>query len=369
MAVAVDNALELVREKVEAGERLDFEDGLALMESDDLLTIGELADLARRLRGGDDRVYFIQNLYIYQTNVCRVKCKFCAFAATQKQAHAYTKSPEEFVAEVVAEREHIPFTEVHMVNGENPHVPFDYYRDTIAGLHEALPDVFLKCYTASEIHHMTTLSGLSHEEVLRELQAAGLGALTGGGAEIFADEVRSRISADKATAEEYLDVHRIAHRLGIPTHCTMLYGHVETYEERIEHLLRLRDQQDRTGGFLAFIPLAFHPENTVFERRGFKFTTGADDLKMIAVSRLLLDNIPNIKAYWISMTLPVAQVALHFGANDVQGTLVREEIFRAAGSEAGQEQKLAELVRVVRAAGRIPVQRDTLYNELRRWDD
>ena len=369
MAVAVDNALELVREKVEAGERLDFEDGLALMESDDLLTIGELADLARRLRGGDDRVYFIQNLYIYQTNVCRVKCKFCAFAATQKQAHAYTKSPEEFVAEVVAEREHIPFTEVHMVNGENPHVPFDYYRDTIAGLHEALPDVFLKCYTASEIHHMTTLSELSHEEVLRELQAAGLGALTGGGAEIFADRVRRLVAPGKEHPDTWFHVHDTAHRLGIPTHCTMLYGHVETYEERIEHLLRLRDQQDRTGGFLAFIPLAFHPANTVFERRGFTFQTGAADLKVLAISRLLLDNIPNIKAYWISMTLPVAQVALHFGANDVQGTLVREEIFRAAGSEAGQEQKLAELVRVVRAAGRIPVQRDTLYNELRRWDD
>ncbi len=156
--------------------------------------------------------------------------------------------------------------------------------------------------------------------------------------------------------------------MGIPTHCTLLYGHVETYEERIDHLLRLREQQDRTGGFLAFIPLAFHPENTVFERRGYTFQTGAADLKMLAVSRLMLDNIPNVKAYWISLTLPVAQVALHFGANDVQGTLIREEIFHAAGSTAGQEQKLDELVRVVRAAGRIPVQRDTLYNEIRRWD-
>ena len=368
MATAVDNALDLVREKVEAGERLDFDDGLALLESDDLLSVGELADLARRARGGDDRVYFIQNLYIYQTNVCRVKCKFCAFAATQKQAHAYTKSPDEFVAEVVADREHIPFTEVHMVNGENPHVGFDYYHDTIAKLHDALPDVFLKCYTASEIHHMTTLSGLTHEQVLRELKDAGLGALTGGGAEIFADRVRRLVAPGKEHPDTWFHVHDTAHRLGIPTHCTMLYGHVETYEERIDHLLRLRDQQDRTGGFLAFIPLAFHPENTVFERRGFTFQTGAADLKMLAVSRLMLDNIPNIKAYWISLTMPVAQVALHFGANDVQGTLVREEIFRAAGSRTGGEQKLDELVRLVRAAGRIPVQRDTLYNELRRWD-
>jgi len=369
MAVAVDSTLELVREKVEAGERLGLEDGLALLESDDLLAIGELADLARRVRGGDDRVYFVQNLYLYQTNVCRVKCKFCAFAATQKQEHAYTKSPDEFVAEVVADRERIPFTEVHMVNGENPHVGFDYYVDTIRKLHEALPDVFLKCYTASEIHHMATLSGLSHDEVLAELKAAGLGALTGGGAEVFADRVRRLVAPGKEHPDNWFHVHDTAHRLGIPTHCTLLYGHVETYEERIDHLLRLREQQDRTGGFLAFIPLAFHPENTVFERRGFKFQTGAADLKMIAVSRLMLDNIANVKAYWISLSLPVAQVALHFGANDVQGTLVREEIFRAAGATTGTEQKLEELVRYVRAAGRIPVQRDTLYNELERWDD
>jgi aminodeoxyfutalosine synthase len=369
MAIAVDNTLELVREKVEAGERLDFDDGLALLESDDLLGVGELADLARRVRGGDDRAYFVQNLYLNQTNVCRVKCKFCAFAATQKQEHAYTFTPDELVRDAVEQRQRTGYTEIHMVNGENPHVGFDFYLETIAKLHDALPDVHLKCYTASEIHHMTTLSGLSHEQVLRELQAAGLGSLPGGGAEVFADRVRRLVAPGKEHPDIWFHVHDTAHRLGIPTHCTLLYGHVETYEERVDHLLRLRDQQDKTGGFLAFIPLAFHPANTVFERRGFKFQTGAADLKMLAVSRLLLDNIPNVKAYWISLTMPVAQVALHFGANDVQGTLVREEIFRAAGSTTGTEQKLEELVRFVRAAGRIPVQRDTLYNELRRWDD
>jgi aminodeoxyfutalosine synthase len=368
MAIAVDRTLELIRDKLEAGERLDLEDGLALMESDDLLALGDLADLARRLRGGDDRVFFVQNLYLNQTNVCRVKCKFCAFAATQKQEQAYTITPQELVADALAVREETEFTEIHMVNGENPHVGFDFYVETIGRLHDAFPDVFLKCYTASEIHHMTTLSGLTHEQVLRELQDAGLRALTGGGAEVFADRVRRLVAPGKEHPDIWFHVHDTAHRLGIPTHCTLLYGHVETYEERIEHLLRLRDQQDRTGGFLAFIPLAFHPKNTVFERRGFTFQTGAADLKMLAVSRLLLDNIPNIKAYWISLTLPVAQIALHFGANDVQGTLVREEIFRAAGSTAGTEQKLDELVRTVRAAGRVPVQRDTLYNELRRWD-
>ena len=254
-----------------------------------------------------------------------------------------------------------------MVNGENPHVGFDFYVDTIRSLHEAMPDVHLKCYTASEIHHMTTLSGLSHEQVLVELKAAGLGSLPGGGAEVFADRVRRLIAPGKEHPDLWFHTHRTAHGLGIPTHCTMLYGHVETYEERVDHLLRLRDLQDETGGFLAFIPLAFHPENTVFERRGWTHTAGSDDLKMIAVSRLLLDNVPNVKAYWIMMGMPLAAVALHFGANDVQGTVVREEIFHAAGATTETEQKIDELVRFVREAGRIPVQRDTLYNELKRW--
>ncbi len=356
-----------IREKVEARERLDLEDGLALLESDDLLALGELADLARRNRGGTDEVYFVQNLYLNQTNVCRVKCKFCAFAATRKQEQAYTITTDELVEDAVAQRALTAFTEIHMVNGENPHVDFEFYRGTIYALHDAMPDVHLKCYTASEIHHMTTLSGLTHEQVLRELQAAGLGSLPGGGAEVFAHRVRQLVAPGKEDPEIWFHVHDTAHRLGIPTHCTMLYGHVETYEERVDHLLRLRDQQDRTGGFLAFIPLAFHPENTVFERRGWRHTTGSDDLKMLAVSRLLLDNIPNVKAYWIMMGMPLAAVALHFGANDVQGTVVREEIFKAAGGRTGTEQKVEALVRFVRDAGRVPVQRDTLYNVLRRW--
>ena len=360
-------ALEGIREKVEAGRRLDLEDGLTLLETDDLLALGDLADLARRVRGGTDDVYFVQNLYLNQTNVCRVKCKFCAFAKTQKQEDAYTIPADELVADALRQRELTGFTEIHIVNGESPHVGFEFYVDAVRSLHEALPDVFLKMYTASEIHHMTTLSGLSHEEVLRELQAVGLGALTGGGAEIFADRVRKLVAPGKEHPDIWFHVHDTAHRLGIPTHCTLLYGHVETYEERIDHLIRLREQQDETGGFLAFIPLAFHPENTVFERRGFRHTTGADDLKMLAASRLMLDNVPNIKAYWIMMGMPLAAVALHFGANDVQGTVVREEIFHAAGARTETEQKVGELVRFVREAGRAPVQRDTLYNELARW--
>jgi aminodeoxyfutalosine synthase len=367
VAVVELSSLERVREKVESGERLDFEDGLTILESDDLLAIGELADRARRLRGGTDEVYFVQNLYLNQTNVCRVKCKFCAFAATRKQPHAYTYTADELVEVVLRQRERTAFTEIHMVNGENPHVDFDFYRGTISALHEALPGVHLKCYTASEIHHMTTLSGLTHEQVLRELKDAGLGSLPGGGAEVFAERVRRLVAPGKEPPDVWFHVHDTAHKLGIPTHCTMLYGHVETYEERVDHVLRLREQQDRTGGFLAFIPLAFHPENTVFERRGWRHTTGADDLKMLAFSRLMLDNIRNVKAYWIMMGMPLAAVALHFGANDVQGTVVREEIFHAAGARTETEQKVEQLVRFIGEAGRIPVQRDTLYNPLQRW--
>jgi aminodeoxyfutalosine synthase len=361
------SALDLVQDKVAAGERLDFEEGLALFESDDLLALGDLADLARRRRGGGDAVYFVQNLYLNQTNVCRVKCKFCAFAVTRKQPGAYTHTPQELVEDALAQRERTGFTEIHMVGGESPHVTFDYYVDIVRGLHEAMPDVHLKLFTASEIHHMTTLSGLTHEQVLRALREAGLGSLSGGGAEVFAQRVRRLVAPGKEAPEIWLETHRTAHALGIPTHCTMLYGHVETYEERVDHLLRLRDLQDETGGFLAFIPLAFHPENTVFERRGWTHTPGSEDLKVMAVSRLLLDNVPNVKAYWIMMGMPLAQIALHFGANDVQGTVMREEIFHAAGARTEREQKIDELVRFIRAAGRVPVQRDTLYNELRRW--
>jgi aminodeoxyfutalosine synthase len=361
------SALAAVEEKVLAGERLDLDDGVAILESDDILTVGRLADTARRLRGGTDEVFFVNNLYLNHTNICRVKCKFCAFARTGKQDGAYVHDIADLVQHAVEVHETQEFSEIHMVGGEHPGLTLEYYVDLVRSLHEALPDVHLKCFTASEIHHITTISGLDHAQVLRELRAVGLGSLPGGGAEVFADRVRRLVAPGKEHPDNWFHVHRTAHGLGIPTHCTILYGHVETYEERVDHLLRLRELQDETGGFLAFIPLAFHPENTVFERRGWKHTAGSDDLKMIAVSRLLLDNVPNVKAYWIMMGLPLTQIALHFGANDVQGTVVREEIFHAAGATTETEQKIDELVRVVREAGRVPVQRDTLYNEIRRW--
>ncbi|MEO9174835.1 MAG: aminofutalosine synthase MqnE [Gaiellales bacterium] len=362
------SALAAVEEKVLAGERLDLDDGVALLESDEILAVGKLADTARRLRGGSDEVFFVNNLYLNHTNICRVKCKFCAFARTGKQQGAYVHDIADLVGHALEVHETQEFSEIHMVGGEHPGLTLDYYVDLIRSLHEALPDVHLKCFTASEIHHITTLCGLSHEEVLRELQAVGLGSLPGGGAEVFSHRVRQIVAPGKESPEQWLEVHRLAHGMGMPTHCTMLYNHVENYEERIDHMLRLRELQDETGGFLAFIPLPFHPENTVFERRGWAHTTGHDDLKMQAVSRLMLDNIPNIKAYWIMLSTPLAQVALHFGANDIQGTVIEETIAHAGGATTPTEEKIADLVRVISEAGRIPVQRDTHYNVIRRFD-
>ena len=354
-----------IRDKVEAGERLDFEDGVTLMESDDILALGELADLVRRVRGGDDRVYFVQNLYLNQTNVCRVKCKFCAFAVTGKQPSAYAWEIDKLVEHAVEVHEREQYSEIHMVGGENPHLEYRYYVDLTRELHNALPDVHLKLYTASEIHHMHKLSGLPHAQILAELQEVGLGSLPGGGAEVFADRVRRLVAPGKEHPDNWIATHRAAHGIGMPTHCTMLYGHVENYDERVDHWMRLRDLQDDTGGFLAFVPLPFHPENTVFQRRGWRFSTGNDDLKMIAVSRLMLDNIPNIKAYWIMISTPLAQIALHFGANDIQGTVMEEQIAHAAGAVTPQEERIADLVALITEAGRVPVQRDTLYNTVR----
>ena len=324
---------------------------IALLESDDLLGLGELADLARRLRGGTRRGLLRpepepvpDERLPREVQVLRVR-RHAASRSTRTRSRA-----EELVEDAVAQHELTGFTEIHMVNGENPHVGFDFYVDTIRQLHAAMPAVHLKCYTASEIHHMTTLSGLTHE--------AGAARAEGRRARIASGRRRGGVRRPGAAArrarqggpEIWFHVHDTAHRMGIPTHCTMLYGHVETYEERIDHLLRLRDQQDKTGGFLAFIPLAFHPENTVFERAAGVTRPASDDLKMLAVSRLMLDNVENIKAYWIMMGMPLAAVGLHFGANDVQGTVVRETIFHAAG-RAHRDGAEGRAARPLRAGG------------------
>jgi aminodeoxyfutalosine synthase len=354
--------LDAIRGKVERGERLSFEEGVALFRHPDVVAVGLLANLVReRLHG--DRAFFNRNMRVEVTNVCVASCLFCSFAKLEEGTPgAHTMKLEEAWAELEA-RMADPPSEVHIVNGLHPGLPFSYYEDLLRGFKRIKPDIHMKCFTAVEIHFFAQLYGMSHREVLERLRQAGLDSLPGGGAEIFHPEVRSRISHDKATADEYLEVHRVAHGLGIRTNSTMLYGHIETFEHRVDHLLRLRALQDETRGMQAFIPLAFHPDGNGM--RNLPAPTAIDALRTVAVSRLLLDNVPHVKAYWVSMTPEVAQIALRFGADDVDGTIVHETIYRAAGSRSPSGLTVEQLVRLIQEAGRIPVERDTLYNVIR----
>ncbi|MFA5801915.1 MAG: aminofutalosine synthase MqnE [Thermoleophilia bacterium] len=358
-------ALDAIEAKVTAGERLSLEDGLALLASGDLLRVGAMADLARRRSVGDE-VYFINNRHINHTNVCGNRCKFCAFSADEGADDAYTMTLEE-VLERARESLTDGITELHIVGGEHPSLPYEYYLDMIRSLHELDQDVHLQAFTASEISFFAKRTKRSEEEVLLELKEAGLGSMPGGGAEIFAERVRGIVCDKKISGEKWLDVMRTAHKVGIKSNATLLYGHVETLEERIDHLVRLRELQDETGGFGSFIPLAFHPANTDLE--DLPGTTGFEDLKMLAVSRLMLDNFDNIKAFWIMIGIKLAQISLHFGVNDIDGTVVEEKITHAAGAETEQAIAKDELIRLIRDAGRKPVERDTLYNVIRRFGD
>lgn len=354
--------LDDIREKVRRGERLDAADGLALFLEPDLLAVGALANEVRERRHGD-RTYFNRNMRVEVTNVCVASCLFCSFAKLEEHMPgAHTMSLEDAWRELESRKDDPP-TEVHVVNGLHPGLPFSYYEELLRGFKRIDPKVHLKCFTAVEIHFFAQHYGMTHEEVLTKLRAAGLDSLPGGGAEIFDEDVRSRISPDKATAAEYLEVHRVAHRLGIRTNATMLYGHIETFAHRVDHLLRLRALQDETKGLQAFIPLAFHPDGNGM--KNLPAPTAVDDLRTIAVSRLVLDNVDHIKAYWVSLTPDVAQVALRFGADDIDGTIVHETIYKAAGTRSPGALSEAELVRLIREAGRIPVERDTLYNVVR----
>jgi len=354
--------LDVIRAKVRAGERLTAEDGLALFLEPDLLAVGALANEVRERRHGD-RTYFNRNMRIEVTNVCVASCLFCSFAKLEEHMPgAHTMSLEEAWRELEMRKEDPP-TEVHIVNGLHPGLPFSYYEELLRGFKRIDPKVHLKCFTAVEIHFFAQHYGMTHEEVLVKLRAAGLDSLPGGGAEIFDEDVRHRISPDKATAAEYLEVHRVAHRLGMRTNATMLYGHIETFAHRVDHLMRLRALQDETKGLQAFIPLAFHPDGNGM--KNLPAPTAVDDLRTIAVSRLLLDNVDHIKAYWVSLTPDVAQVALRFGADDIDGTIVHETIYKAAGTRSPGALGYDELVRLIREAGRIPLERDTLYNVVR----
>ena len=345
--------------KVEAGERLSFDDGVRLFACDDLLALGALANREREKRHAG-RTYFNYNLRLEATNVCVASCLFCSFARLQPDApEAYTMSLEE-AWDKLRRRADQALTEVHVVNGLHPDLPFSYYTELLAGLKRIRPGVHLKCFTAVEIAFFADIYGRTDEQVLRELMAAGLDSLPGGGAEIFAERVRQKICHDKCGTDRYLDIHRIAHRLGLRSNVTMLYGHIETMEERVDHMLRCRALQDETGGFQAFIPLAFHPDNN--QMRKLPAPTALDTLRVHAVARLMLDNIPHIKGFWIATGVEVAQAALWFGVDDLDGTVQEEKIYHMAGSPTPEGMTTAQLTRLVRAAGREPLERDTLYN-------
>jgi len=354
--------IDSIARKVRDGERLDESDALALFLEPDLLAVGALANTVRERMHGD-RTYFNRNMRIEVTNVCVASCLFCSFAKLEEGSPgAHTMKVEEAWREL-EERMDDPPSEIHIVNGLHPGLPFSYYEELLRGFKRIKPDIHMKCFTAVEIHFFAQHYKMTYEEVLTRLREAGLDSLPGGGAEIFHEDVRKRISHDKATADEYLEVHRTAHRLGMRTNATMLYGHIETFEHRVDHLLRLRALQDETNGMQAFIPLAFHPDGNGM--KNLPAPTAVDDLRTLAVSRLVLDNIPHIKAYWVSMTPKIAQVGLRFGADDIDGTIVHETIYHAAGSRSPQGLGYDELVRLIREAGRVPIERDTLYNVVR----
>jgi aminodeoxyfutalosine synthase len=348
-----------IRDKLDGGERLDPSDGVRLFECPDLLAVGWLANREREKRHGG-RTYFNHNLRLEPTNVCVASCLFCSFARLKpSDSAAYTMSLEQ-AWDKLRRRAHQRLTEIHIVNGLNPDLPFSYYTELLRGFKRIRPGIHLKCFTAVEIAFFADLYGMPDEQVLRELMAAGLDSLPGGGAEIFAERVRRKICHDKCDADRYLSIHRIAHRMGMKTNVTMLYGHIETHDERVDHMLRARALQDETDGFQAFIPLAFHPDNN--QMRKLPAPGAADTLRVHAVARLMLDNIPHIKAFWIATGVEVAQTALWFGVDDLDGTVQEEKIYHMAGSPTPEGLSMAQLSRLVRAAGREPFERDTFYN-------
>jgi aminodeoxyfutalosine synthase len=354
--------LQTIAEKVDAKERLSFEDGVALFNSTDLLALGWVANRERERRHGA-RTFFNHNLRLEATNVCEASCLFCSFARLKEgMPGSHTMSVDQILNKL-RQRAAEPVTEVHIVNGLHPGLPFSYYTDLLSGLKTVRPGIHLKCFTAVEIAFFADHYGKTDTQVLQELKAAGLDSLPGGGAEIFAERVRQKICHDKCDGPRYLSIHRIAHGLGMRTNVTMLYGHIETMEERVDHLLQTRALQDETGGLQAFIPLAFHPDNN--QMRKLPAPAASETLKVHAVARLMLDNVDHIKAYWISCGVEVAQTALWFGADDLDGTVQEETIYHMAGSSTPTALSTGDIERLIWDAGREPIERDTLYNVVR----
>src|ERR1700738_2880513 len=357
-----DHRLKPIADKVLAGERLSFDDGVALFKTADLLAVGWLANSVREKRHGDVTYYNV-NRHINPTNVCVAHCKLCAFGRDPNAPGAYTFALQE-IYERAAQGVREGATEFHIVGGLHPDLPFDYFLELIRGLKARHPQVHLKAFTMVEVHYFSRIAKLSIEETLQKMKEAGVDSCPGGGAEIFHPRVRKIICDHKTSGQMWLSTAKKAHQAGLHSNATMLYGHVETEEERVDHLVKLRELQDDTHGFVAFIPLAFHPDNTGLSH--IPKPTGYDDLRCIAVSRLLLDNFAHIKAYWIMLSPAIAQIALRFGANDLDGTVVEEKIYHDAGAATFAFTSRAELERLIRAAGRIPVERDTLYNAVDR---
>jgi aminodeoxyfutalosine synthase len=343
--------------KAQNGERLSVEDGERLFACPDVNAVGALAHAVRKRRHGS-RTTYVMNQHINYSNICVNGCRFCAFGRRQGEPQAFQLSVEEAL-DKVRERLDQNLTEIHIVGGCHPELPFSYYEDLIRAVKAVRPRVLVKAFTAVEIAHFAKKEQCSTGDVLLRLKAAGLDMLPGGGAEVFSPRVRHLLCPEKVSGDEWLRVAREAHQMGIKTNATMLYGHIETYRERLEHLDALRRLQDETGGLVCFIPLPFQPSNTQVE--GVQPTTGVDDLKTIAVSRLMLDNVPHIKAYWIMLTLKLAQVALHFGADDLDGTVIEEKIGHMAGAQSDQALTRAELERVIGEAGFQPVERDSFF--------
>jgi aminodeoxyfutalosine synthase len=359
-----DARLKPIAGKVLARERLNTEDALTLYRSGDILAVGWMANHVREWMHGNT-TYFNVNRHINPTNVCVAACRLCAFGRKKDTPGSYTMALEE-AFETAASGYSEAVTEFHIVGGLHPDLPFQYFLDLVSGLKSRFPQVHLKAFTMVEVAYLAKRAKLSIAETLRQLKAAGVDSLPGGGAEIFADRVRHIICDHKIDGSEWLDTARLAHQAGLKSNATMLYGHVENDEDRVDHLMKLRAVQDETGGFQTFIPLAFHPDNTALQH--LPKTTGMLDIKQIAVSRLVLDNFPHIKAYWQMMTAKIAQIALRFGADDIDGTVIEEKIYHDAGATTPQGMRRQDLIRLIKEAGREPVERDTLYRPVMRTE-
>ncbi len=351
-----------ILQKAHCGERLSFEDGARLFKSNDILYIGHIANIIRERKNGN-KAYYIINRHINYSNICKNRCKFCAFSRDKEDAGSYEMGMEEILENAVAAVEE-GATELHIVGGLHPELPFDFYVKMISEIHERCPDVHIQAFTAVEIEHLSQIAKLSVCQTLKTLKDAGLGSLPGGGAEVFSPKIREQLCPEKLSGEGWLQVMREAHKLGLRSNATMLYGHLETPEDRVNHLVKLRALQDETGGFMSFIPLAFHPRNT--ELSNHSSTTAMLDLKVIAISRLMLDNFDHIKAFWIMLGIKLSQVSLSFGVDDIDGTVQEEKITHAAGAETPEALSVHEIIRLIREAGREPVERDTLYNHVTR---